>query len=69
MRGPDQLCKYPVRVASRPMIPKPMCASWIMDTSLTPSPMAAVTGRPGELLTSLMTSDFCSGDRRQQTTP
>ena len=53
---------------SRPMIPNPMWASWIMETSLPPSPMAAVTGRPGELRISLISSLFCSGDRRQHTT-
>ena len=81
-------------------VPSPMWASWIMDTSLAPSPMAAVIGRPGNVLTKrttwwrrwwgccffnqengqlkkdhkghydaeLGTSDFCSGDMRQQTT-
>lgn len=36
-------------------IPSPMWASWIMEMSLAPSPMAAVVGFPGKLLTSFTT--------------
>ena len=53
---------------SLPMIPNPMWASWIMATSLPPSPMAAVTGLPGEVLISLIISLFWRGDSLQQTT-
>ena len=51
---------------SCPEMPTPMCADWIMPTSLAPSPMASVILPLS--LTSLVTSAFCSGDTRQHTT-
>mmetsp|Transcript_36314 Transcript_36314/g.89463 ORF Transcript_36314/g.89463 Transcript_36314/m.89463 type:complete len:244 (+) Transcript_36314:869-1600(+) len=51
---------------SWPLMPTPMCAAWIMPTSLAPSPMASVM-RPLSL-TSPVTSAFCRGDTRQHTT-
>ncbi len=44
----------------------PMCASWIMLTSLAPSPMPSVM--TPVLLTSAVTRAFCLGDTRQHTT-
>lgn len=45
---------------SRPLMPQPMCAAWIMLTSLAPSPMPSVTA-PAFFLTSLVTwGDECS---------
>ena len=43
-----------------------MCASWIMLTSLAPSPMPSVM--TPVLLTSAVTRAFCLGDTRQHTT-
>ena len=43
-----------------------MWASWIMPTSLAPSPMPSVT--TPVLFTSAVTSAFCLGDTRQHTT-
>ena len=39
---------------SRPLMPQPMCAAWIMLTSLAPSPMPSVTA-PAFFFTSLVT--------------
>ena len=53
---------------SLPMMPSPTWASWIIETSLPPSPTAAVMGFRGEFFIILTISAFCSGDIRQQTT-
>ena len=47
----------------------PMCASWIIDTSLAPSPIASVIGC-GTMFafTSRTMSAFCIGETRQATT-
>ena len=39
-----------------------------METSLAPSPTAAVMGAAGDVLTMWTISAFCSGDIRQQMT-
>mmetsp|Transcript_51619 Transcript_51619/g.136349 ORF Transcript_51619/g.136349 Transcript_51619/m.136349 type:complete len:257 (+) Transcript_51619:1994-2764(+) len=62
---------------SRPAIPMPTCAAWIMGTSFAPSPMASVTGSassrpPFDSLmlsrTRVTISAFCSGETRQAIT-
>mmetsp|Transcript_3497 Transcript_3497/g.10967 ORF Transcript_3497/g.10967 Transcript_3497/m.10967 type:complete len:215 (+) Transcript_3497:1860-2504(+) len=54
---------------SRPAMPTPTCASWIMGTSFAPSPMASVTGcglTPCRTMRTICA--FCSGDTRQPMT-
>mmetsp|Transcript_61638 Transcript_61638/g.193192 ORF Transcript_61638/g.193192 Transcript_61638/m.193192 type:complete len:205 (+) Transcript_61638:592-1206(+) len=47
---------------SRPQMPTPTCASWIIGTSLAPSPTASVTGVGVTFSrTSLTSSAFCMG--------
>mmetsp|Transcript_16698 Transcript_16698/g.41753 ORF Transcript_16698/g.41753 Transcript_16698/m.41753 type:complete len:248 (+) Transcript_16698:1117-1860(+) len=48
-------------------MPHPMCAAWIMPTSLAPSPMPSVMA-PHLTCTSLVTAAFCMGLTRQHTT-
>ena len=50
----------------RAAVSSPMCASWIMPTSLAPSPIPKVTSPV--LLTRAVTSAFCFGDTLQHTT-
>lgn len=54
-------------VPSFPLIPTPICASMIMDTSFAPSPIAKVIQLPLDL-NMLTTSAFCFGLILQQTT-
>ena len=56
-------------IPSLPDTPMPMCASWIIDTSLAPSPIASVIGC-GTMFafTSRTMSAFCIGETRQATT-
>ena len=53
---------------SMPLIPTPMWAAWIMETSFAPSPMASRIDCFLCFLTSFTTRAFCSGDTRQQMT-
>mmetsp|Transcript_100682 Transcript_100682/g.280415 ORF Transcript_100682/g.280415 Transcript_100682/m.280415 type:complete len:245 (+) Transcript_100682:1008-1742(+) len=54
---------------SRPQMPTPTCASWIIGTSLAPSPTAKVTGVGLTfLLTSWTICAFCKGETRQAMT-
>ena len=54
-------------VPSLPLIPTPMWASMIIETSLAPSPIARVIQEPRDLKM-VTTSAFCLGDILQHTT-
>mmetsp|Transcript_100683 Transcript_100683/g.280419 ORF Transcript_100683/g.280419 Transcript_100683/m.280419 type:complete len:308 (+) Transcript_100683:1905-2828(+) len=54
---------------SWPAMPTPTCASWIIGTSLAPSPMASVTGVGFTPSRTMRTNcAFCSGDTRHAMT-
>ena len=55
-------------IPSRTETPMPTCASWIIETSLAPSPMASVSGGGEEAaVTMRTTSAFCLGETRHAT--